>query len=78
METTIKVSQDFVKALKTIKNLTNQSYEEIMWDLLEPYLEFSPETKKAIEESKRDAKHGKTFSLEEVKKELGFGKKNES
>lgn len=72
VETTIKVSQDFVGALKTIKAHTNQPFEEILWDLLEPYLDFSPETKKAIEKSRKDAREGKTFSLAEIKSEFGF------
>lgn len=72
MNTTIKVSQDFVGALKSIKSQTNQSFEEILWDLLEPYLDFSAEAKKAIEKSKKDAKEGKTFSLAEIKSEFGF------
>ncbi len=72
MSTTIKVSQDFVGALKSIKSQTNQSFEEILWDLLEPYLDFSAETKKAIEKSRKDAMEGKTFSLAEIKSEFGF------
>ncbi len=72
MDTTIKVSQEFIKAIKSLKEMTNQSYEEILWDLIEPYLDYSPETKKQIEISKKQEKKGETFSLANVKSELGF------
>ena len=49
-----------------------ESYEEIIWDLIEDRLEFSDETKKNIEESRRQIAEGKYKTLEQVKKELGF------
>ena len=47
-----------------------ESYEEIIWDLIEDRLEFSDETKKNIEESERDIREGRTHKWEDIKKEF--------
>ena len=49
-----------------------ESYEDIIWDLIEDRLEFSEETKKNIAQAEKDFKEGKFKTLEQVKKELGF------
>ena len=49
-----------------------ESYEEIIWDLLEDTMELSEETKRHIEQSRKEIKEGKTVTLAEVKKKLGL------
>ena len=49
-----------------------ESYEELIWDLIEDRMEFSEETKKNIAQSEKEYLEGKTITLEEVKKELGI------
>ena len=53
---------------------SKESYENLIWDLIEDRMEFSEETKKAIAEYEKDIKAGnfdKFTSLEDIKKEMG-------
>ncbi len=71
MVTTIQVSDGLLKKLKGIK-MPNETYEELLWNLLEDTMELSEEAKKDIEKSRADYKAGRTISHEELKKELGL------
>ena len=71
MDTTIQVSNELLQKLKGMKMYGKESYETIIWDLVEDRLEFSEETKKNIESSRKEIKEGKTISLEEMKKKIG-------
>ncbi len=70
METTIQVSSELLKKLKSMKMNDKESYENIIWDLLEDRMELSEETKKHIAQSRKEIAEGKTYALEEVKKRL--------
>lgn len=70
MATTIQVSERLVKELKSRKMYDKESYEDILWDLLEDTRELSEETKQDIKQAEEDIRNGKTHSLEKVKKEL--------
>ncbi len=72
MATTIQVSKDLIKELKNKKMYDKESYEEIIWDLLEDSMELSEETKRHIKQSEKEIQEGKTVPLEQVKKELGL------
>lgn len=72
MATTIQISKELHEALKKRKISVRDTYEDIIWDLLEDHMELSEETKKNIEISREQIKEGKTVSLEEVKKRLGI------
>ncbi|MDP6642079.1 MAG: hypothetical protein QGF74_01730 [Candidatus Nanoarchaeia archaeon] len=72
MATTIQVSKDLVKELKNRKMYDKESYEEIIWDLLEDSMELSEETKRHIKQSEKEIKEGKTVTLAEVKKKLNL------
>ena len=72
MATTIQVSKALMIALKARKMFDKESYEEIIWDLLEDTMELSEATKKAIEKSKKEIAEGKTYTHKQVKKELGL------
>lgn len=72
METSIQISKDLLEKLKLMKIHNKESYEDLIWDLIEDRLEFSEETKKNIAQSEKDFKEGKFKTLEQVKKELGF------
>jgi len=74
MDTTIQISRDLLEKLKQMKIHAKESYENLIWDLIEDRMEFSEETKKAIAEYEKDMKEGnfdKFTSLEDVKKEMG-------
>ncbi|MBR9702134.1 hypothetical protein GOV13_04405 [Candidatus Pacearchaeota archaeon] len=72
MATTIQVSPELLGKLQMMKMHVKESYEEIIWDLIEDRLEFSDETKKNIAQAEEDYKSGRFKTLEQVKKELGF------
>jgi len=72
METTIQISKELRKKLQDRKFSSKESYEEIIWDLLEDSMELSEETKRDIAEARKEFKDGKTKPLSQVKKELGL------
>ena len=70
-QTSIRISSDLLNTLKKFKE-EGDSYEDIIWDFIEPHLELSNQTKKDIEISEQEYKKGNFVTLEEVKKEFGF------
>lgn len=73
MDTTIQISKELLEKLKIMKIHNKESYEDLIWDLIEDRMEFSEETKKNIKEYEKDIKEGRTdkfTSLEKVKEEL--------
>lgn len=72
MATTIQISEELLKKLKERKMYEKESYEEVIWDLLEDSMELSEETKKRIKKAEDDIKHGRVISHEKLKKELGL------
>jgi hypothetical protein len=74
MVTTIQVSDKLLKELKSMKLSENESYENVIWDIIEDTRELSEETKKNISISERQISEGKTVSLEEIKRKLKMKK----
>lgn len=72
MATTIQVSPKLVDELKNRKMYDKESYEDVIWDLLEDSQELSEETLRNIKKSEEDIKAGRVKSHEQVKKELGL------
>ncbi len=72
MATTIQISEELQKTLKERKLFEKESYEEVIWDLLEDTMELSEETKKNIAKAEEDYKQGRVKSLNQIKKELGL------
>jgi len=73
MDTTIQISKDLLEKLRLMKIHNKESYEDLIWDLIEDRMEFSEETKKNIKEYEKDIKEGRTdkfTNLEKVKEEL--------
>ena len=70
MDTTIQVSRELLELLKKRKISEKESYENIIWDLIEDTSELSEETKMNIAESREEYKQGKVHSWESIKKEL--------
>jgi len=56
VNTTIQISHDLRNELNKRKFSDNESYEEVIWDLL----------------AEKEIKEGKTISHEQLKKELGL------
>lgn len=67
MVTTIQISNELKEQLNKMK-IGSDTYEDLIWDLLEDRMELSEETKNAIEEAQKNIKDGKVISLEDIKK----------
>lgn len=72
MVTTIQVSEALVEKLKERKLYDKESYEEVIWDLVEDTEELSEETKKRIKIAEKEIKEGKLVSLEHIKRNIGL------
>ena len=70
MVTTIQVSEELKQELKKLKKYPQESYESVIWDLIEANKELSEETKIELEEAYREIEEGRIYTHEEVKKEL--------
>ena len=70
-QTSIRISTELLNTLKKFKE-DSDSYEDVIWDFVEPHLELSDKTKEDIKKSVEEYKRGEFFTLEEVKKEFGF------
>ena len=72
MPTTIQVSEKLQKELVKRKMYDKETYEEVIWDIMEDTQELDEETKKEMAHARQEIKEGKYHTLEEVKKELGL------
>lgn len=72
MDTTIQISKKLQKELLKRKLYDKETYEEIIWDMMEDTMELNDQTKKEIAEARAEIKAGKVHSLRKVKKELGL------
>ena len=70
MPTTIQISEKLQKELTKRKLYDKETYEDVIWDLIEDTLELSEETKRDLAQARQEIKEGKFHTLEEVKKEL--------
>jgi hypothetical protein len=71
-QTSIRVSKQILELLKSMKTYPKESYDEIIWDLIEPHLELNEETKKNIEISIKEYKKGDYLTFEELEEKYGF------
>lgn len=67
MDTTIQISRALIEKLRLMKISEKESYENVIWDLIEDSQELSEETKKRIAISEKQIEEGKTISLEKIK-----------
>ncbi len=72
MATTIQVSNDLRNVLVEKKFYAKETFEEVIWNLIEDSMELSEETKKNIKEAEEDIKAGRVHSHEEIKRALGL------
>lgn len=70
MATSIQISEKLLTKLKSMKMYEKESYEDIIWDLLEDTMELSEETKRNIAQSEKEIKEGKVHRWEDVKRRL--------
>ena len=72
MATSIQISEELKKVLSKKKLSERETYENIIWNLLEDNLELNEQTKKELRESRKEIKEGKTITLGQLKKELNI------
>jgi len=72
MDTTIQISSALKKELLKRKFFNKETYEEVIWDMIEDAKELSEQTKKELAQARAEIKAGKVHSLAKVKKELGL------
>jgi hypothetical protein len=72
MDTTIQISKRLQQELLKRKFFNKETYEEIIWDIIEDTAELNEQTKKDIAEARGQIKAGKVHTLAKVKKELGL------
>lgn len=70
MATTIQISEELKKELSKKKFLDRETYESIIWDLLEDTMELNEKTMKELKEAREEIKAGKIYTLAQIKKEL--------
>ncbi len=69
--TTIQISSDLKKELNKMKLFSRETYEEVIWSIIEDTKELSEQTKKDIEISRKEIAEGKFVTLAELKKKYG-------
>jgi len=72
MTTTIQISDELKYELNKRKLFVKETYDEVIWDLIEDTMELSEETKKEIGQAREDFKQGRYYTHEHIKKELGI------
>jgi len=73
-QTSIRISKQLLIILRSMKTHPKESYEEIIWEVIEPHLELNDKTKKEIEESIKEYKRGEYYTLNELEEKYGLGK----
>jgi len=72
MDTTIQISKALQKELLKRKFFNKETYEEVIWDMIEDTKELNDQTKKELAQARAEIKAGKVHTLAKVKKELGL------
>jgi len=72
MVTTIQISKELKEKLVLRKMSDKDSYEDVLWDLLEDTLELSEQTKREIDVARVEIENGTFVTHAQLKKELGL------
>ncbi|MCF7861784.1 hypothetical protein K9M79_06075 [Candidatus Woesearchaeota archaeon] len=66
--TTIQISQDLQQELNKMKLFSRETYEEVIWNVIEDTKELSEQTKKDIAKARKEIKEGNFIKLSNLKK----------
>jgi hypothetical protein len=72
MDTSIQISKRLQKELLKRKFFDKETYEEVIWGMIEDNEELNAQTKKELAIARAEIKAGKVHTLAKVKKELGL------
>lgn len=70
MATTIQITKSLQQELNSRKLFSKETYEEIIWALIEDTKELTEETKKDIKEARTQMAKGEYYTLSQAKKRL--------
>ena len=68
ISTTIQISQDLQQELNKMKLFSRETYEEVIWNVIEDTKELSEQTKKDIIKARKEIAEGKFITLSDLKK----------
>ncbi|HOI18807.1 MAG TPA: hypothetical protein PLX15_03000 [Candidatus Woesearchaeota archaeon] len=67
-QTTIQISSDLQQELNKMKLFNRETYEEVIWNIIEDTKELSKQTKKDIAISRKEISKGQFITLSDLKK----------
>ena len=70
--TTIQISSDLQQELNKMKLFNRETYEEVIWNIIEDTKELSEQTKKDIALSRKEISEGKFVTLSDLKKKYNL------
>lgn len=70
--TTIQISSDLQIELNKMKLFNRETYEEVIWNIIEDTKELSKQTKKDIALSRKEISEGKFITLSDLKKKYNL------
>lgn len=70
MATSIQVDVELLNELKKRKLNPRETYEEVIWDLIEDAKELDEQTLADVEQARREIREGNYYTFAQVKKEL--------
>ena len=70
--TTIQISRDLQQELNKMKLFSRETYEEVIWNVIEDTKELSEQTKKNIAKSRKEISEGKFITLSNLRKKYNI------
>jgi BMFP domain-containing protein YqiC len=70
--TTVQIPVTMKARLNAMKIHPRETYADVLERILEDLQELGPETRRAVEKSRREYKAGKYKTLDDVKREMGL------
>jgi len=71
-QTTIQISSDLQQELNKMKLFNRETYEEVIWNIIEDTKELSEQTKKDIAISRKEISKGQFITLSDLKKKYNL------
>lgn len=68
VSTTIQISSELQQELNKMKLFNRETYEEVIWNIIEDSKELSEQTKKDMELSRKEISKGEFVTLSDLKK----------
>ncbi len=72
VSTTIQISSDLQKELNKMKLFARETYEEVIWNIIEDTKELSEQTKRDIAKARQEIAKGEFVTLSHLKKKYNI------